>query len=852
MALHRPVLGLVAASSLVLLVTVSCGVGSGGGEVPPLASDFTVGATVPGWVLSPSGGSRGEVLAQASHDGQRWSVLLERPLERQPRDARFALAMADNGPYHSGIRNLHLTFEPGATSAGDTVAAVRVPDGQITLDGVIGGGEWPTSAVAMLTATPQNDLPSGEFVPAANVDVLAVGAWDSEYVYLRFQWIDNSAGRSDLGPQLQWDGAQWVRRPHAANDTNGNGVLDPGETMNVAATADDEDRFMLMWPIQDEADSFAPGGQGCADSCHDNVGLAATGSEAVHALGGADDRWDVWSWGAARTGPALRMEDRSLGFANSGLGFSGGGSGLLFDVGDLPSVAQGFPVPDTMFVQSPGGQQALIGQSIDFSAVTPAGFPVPGPVVANGAPYAPASFNNSGGGPQAWTGSPGFQDDYLPAWVMQPAGDDAADVEAVSGYGFGVWTLEIRRKRVTRDASGAPRTDDVQFDDDADFLGAVQQLVAAQGLPFSISITDGASGHGVRESRFQGPLRLSGDSSLAGPMLTDTVYVHDYGPGFSPSSEGDFTDPRYTSPLPDAGGDVGARLRAGSDGATLYLSVSWDDGTVDRERDTWMWNGFTWEQGGGQDELRLLFNGTTSEQAFVQGGGCAYLCHGPGGGVGVGVPAGGPWFGADRLNDSADLWHWQAGRTDPLGMADDATVDWRSFGAVTGGAPNAAVRGDDGPSPYEPNRDPALTHPVWMSPGDPNASAPFLAMGVPGFPDAIPFMDVLAGLPVNPMNPGGPGPTPTVSFQNEVVPIFQANCTVCHPPYGGLDLTSYENIMSGGQSGAVVVPGDPNGSLLLQRINGNVTPQMPLGGNPLPASDIQLISDWIAEGALNN
>lgn len=845
MDLRRPVFALGILSVAVLLVTVSCGVGGGGGPVPPLPSDFFVGATIPGWILSPSSTGRDEVLAASSHDGQRWSVILSRPLERRPRDAYFALAIGDNASYHSGLSMMKLTFDPQASSTADTVAAERVANGQVVPDGQLGPGEWNVAGLQLLSATPQNVVPPGLFPAPQNVDLLATAAWDDEYVYLLFQWIDTSSTQSDVGPQLQWDGAQWVRRPHAANDTNGNGILEPGEPMTVASSTESEDSLMLMWPIQDGANSFLVGGQGCAASCHVNPSLSSSGAEAVHALVCEDDLWDVWSWGAARTAPSLRMDDRILDVADASLGLSGGGSGFADDAGQTPSIAQGFTVPDLMFASPPAGQQALVSQMIEFATTTPPGFPVPGPVNANAVAYAAATFNGTALPPATWTGMPPFQNDYLPAWIMRPATGSAADVEAAASFGFGLWTLEIRRKRVTRDGTGAPRADDVQFEDDADFLAAFQQTVAAQGLPFSISITDGASGHGVRETRYEGPLRASGDASLGGAPLPGDLYVHDYGPGFMPSSAASFADPRFTAPVPDAGPDVGLELKAGTDGVTLFVLASWNDPTPDSDRDTWTWNGFTWEQGGGQDELRMLFNAGMDDQAFVQGGGCAYLCHGPGGGIGA--PAASSWFGTTVRNAFADLWHWQAGRTDPRGVADDATVGWRFDGNVVGGAPGAAVRGDAGPSPYTINFDPGLPHPLWMAPGDPNASAPFLSTGVPGQQNAVPFTDVLGGLPAGSGGGGG-----GVSFQGDVLPLLQANCTTCHPPFGGLDLTSYAGVLAGGQSGPVVTPGDPAGSLIIQRLNGTITPQMPLGGTPLPATQIQTIADWISEGALDN
>ena len=58
--------------------------------------------------------------------------------------------------------------------------------------------------------------------------------------------------------------------------------------------------------------------------------------------------------------------------------------------------------------------------------------------------------------------------------------------------------------------------------------------------------------------------------------------------------------------------------------------------------------------------------------------------------------------------------------------------------------------------------------------------------------------------------------------------------------------------MVGGSSGAVVVPGNPDQSLLYQRVTGQTPPQMPLDNAPLFTAQIDAIKSWIAEGAPKN
>ena len=92
-----------------------------------------------------------------------------------------------------------------------------------------------------------------------------------------------------------------------------------------------------------------------------------------------------------------------------------------------------------------------------------------------------------------------------------------------------------------------------------------------------------------------------------------------------------------------------------------------------------------------------------------------------------------------------------------------------------------------------------------------------------------------------------------VSFQNDVLPILTQRCALsgCHVAGGprGIDLRSYESVLEGGQRGAIVVAGDAAGSEIVNQI---ATGNMPPGGPPLEDAQVQLITDWINDGAENN
>jgi mono/diheme cytochrome c family protein len=96
-------------------------------------------------------------------------------------------------------------------------------------------------------------------------------------------------------------------------------------------------------------------------------------------------------------------------------------------------------------------------------------------------------------------------------------------------------------------------------------------------------------------------------------------------------------------------------------------------------------------------------------------------------------------------------------------------------------------------------------------------------------------------------------PEGPVSFASDVLPILDRACKACHGTLGGWDGTSYEAVMTTGNNSPVVLPGDPNGSLLIQKMLGtqNQGAIMPPSG-ALPDRDIQFIIAWIQIGALDN
>jgi mono/diheme cytochrome c family protein len=107
---------------------------------------------------------------------------------------------------------------------------------------------------------------------------------------------------------------------------------------------------------------------------------------------------------------------------------------------------------------------------------------------------------------------------------------------------------------------------------------------------------------------------------------------------------------------------------------------------------------------------------------------------------------------------------------------------------------------------------------------------------------------VLAQLPPTPT----PEPLPSggaLTFNETIGPLFAARCGDCHiqTSIQGLNLGTYAAAMQGGDSGPVILSGDPHGSLLVQKQSG----EQPHFGQ-LTSEELELVVQWIAAGAPEN
>ncbi len=89
----------------------------------------------------------------------------------------------------------------------------------------------------------------------------------------------------------------------------------------------------------------------------------------------------------------------------------------------------------------------------------------------------------------------------------------------------------------------------------------------------------------------------------------------------------------------------------------------------------------------------------------------------------------------------------------------------------------------------------------------------------------------------------------SVIVEKQILPLLEERCAKCHAgsePAAKLDVRTRAALVKGGVTGPAIVPGSAEKSLLYQRVKAG---EMPLGGPPLPAAEVEKIRDWIERGA---
>src|SRR5262245_51390853 len=126
--------------------------------------------------------------------------------------------------------------------------------------------------------------------------------------------------------------------------------------------------------------------------------------------------------------------------------------------------------------------------------------------------------------------------------------------------------------------------------------------------------------------------------------------------------------------------------------------------------------------------------------------------------------------------------------------------------------------------------------------------AGFLVLGLIGFVFAAVGLGGFADEP------------PTISkegiqfYEQKIKPIFAENCYKCHShaankAKGGLMVDSAGSLRKGGDTGPIIVPGEPDKSLLLRAVRQTGDLKMPPGDKKLSDEQIALLGQWVRMGA---
>jgi len=207
-----------------------------------------------------------------------------------------------------------------------------------------------------------------------------------------------------------------------------------------------------------------------------------------------------------------------------------------------------------------------------------------------------------------------------------------------------------------------------------------------------------------------------------------------------------------------------------------------------------------------------------------------------------------PEYSPDAVADLGDTWYDGIGTfiNDSCGFCHKAEgglgeLNLTTYeGALAGGLSGPAVKpGASGVSPLIiwPQRE---DHPVQLDQDQLAALRIWIDNGaLPGEMKATP--------PPQPTATSAPSSEVTaenVTYANTFQELFSSSCGFCHGTSGGLDVSTYESLVAGGDSGPGIVPGDPDASVVyqLQAAGENHFGQF-------SEEQLTLLKEWILSGA---
>jgi hypothetical protein len=105
---------------------------------------------------------------------------------------------------------------------------------------------------------------------------------------------------------------------------------------------------------------------------------------------------------------------------------------------------------------------------------------------------------------------------------------------------------------------------------------------------------------------------------------------------------------------------------------------------------------------------------------------------------------------------------------------------------------------------------------------------------------------------VTPRTPDAtPQPTGEISFTQNVAPILVARCGMCHVGrnMGQFSMATFASLMQGSENGQMIEAGLPDESTLVMLVEtGDMPPPRPRP-RPVPKDEVQVLKDWVAQGA---
>jgi hypothetical protein len=111
----------------------------------------------------------------------------------------------------------------------------------------------------------------------------------------------------------------------------------------------------------------------------------------------------------------------------------------------------------------------------------------------------------------------------------------------------------------------------------------------------------------------------------------------------------------------------------------------------------------------------------------------------------------------------------------------------------------------------------------------------------------------LLPLAIHAQSPAPDSPGSVEFFEKKIRPILADHCYNCHSadtkPSGGLRVDDRNGLLMGGDDGPAIVAGDPDNSLLLERIvHATGKKRMPKEGKLLTEAEVADLTAWIKKG----